>query len=249
MKVIVHPDYRNLTDFIQQLPSTFDQSGELLYRGRNTVKRYQVDGLSVVVKRYKHPNFIQRIAYTFFKSSKTERAYKFAALLRSKNIDTPHEVAYIETKRHGLFTTGYFISLNCDDPATSVLLSIDNFDHPLANALSKFLVELHEKGVLHGDLNLTNILYHIEEPDKYHFVLIDTNRSIFKYPNQKECLDNLKRLTHKRELLIYIISLYAQHRGWDADKCVQEVIQQLERFEENRRIKRRFQDLFGIRHA
>lgn len=249
MKIIVHPDYRSLAAFVQQLPHTFDSNGELLFQGRNTVKRYQVDGQTVVVKKYKHPNFFQRITYTFFKSSKTERAYKFAALLRSKGIDSPHEVAYIETKRHGLFTTGYFVSLNCDYPATSVLLSMDDFDHPLADALAKFLVELHEKGVLHGDLNLTNILYHVDEEGNYHFVLIDTNRSVFKTPTPDECLENLKRLTHKRELLVYIISLYASQRGWNADKCVQGVIHQLERFEENRRIKRRFQDLFGIRHA
>ena len=107
MKVIVHPEYRNLTSFVQYLPVTFDCNGELLYRGRNTVKRYEVGGVCVVVKKYKHPNLIQRIAYTFFKKSKTERAYKFAALLREKQIDTPHEVAYIEIKKHGLFTTGF----------------------------------------------------------------------------------------------------------------------------------------------
>ena len=249
MKIIVHPDYRHLTSFVQQLPYSFDSNGELLFQGRNTVKRYQVDGQTVVVKKYKHPNFFQRIAYTFFKSSKTERAYKFAALLRSKGIASPHEVAYIETKRHGLFTTGYFVSLNCDYPPTSILLSMDNFDHPLADALARFLVQLHEKGVLHGDLNLTNILYKVDDAGNYQFALIDTNRSVFKTPTPDECLDNLKRLTHKRELLIYIISLYARQRGWNAEKCVLKVIRQLERFEESRRIKRRFQDLFGIRHA
>ncbi len=249
MKLIVHPDYRRYSDFIRQLPATFDQSGELLYQGRNVVKRYRVDGQSLVVKKYKHPNFFQRIIYTYFKSTKTERAYKFAALLRDKGIESPHEVAYIETRRHGLFTTGFFVSLNCDYPPTSILLSVPHFDHPLADALAGFLVELHEKGVLHGDLNLTNILYHADDDGRYRFALIDTNRSIFKRPTPDECLDNLKRLTHKREVLVYIISLYARRRGWDTDECVHKVIRQLERFEEHRRIKRRFQDFFGIRHA
>ena len=249
MKVIVHPEYRNLTSFVQYLPVTFDCNGELLYRGRNTVKRYEVGGVCVVVKKYKHPNLIQRIAYTFFKKSKTERAYKFAALLREKQIDTPHEVAYIEIKKQGLFTTGFFISENCSDPDTSVLLKEGDFDHCLANALAGFLVELHEKGILHGDLNLTNILYHSDEDQHYHFSLIDTNRSVFKKPTHHECLDNLKRITHNRELLIYIITLYAKRRGWNPEECVEQVIHQLGRFEESRRIKRKFQDFFGIRHA
>lgn len=249
MKVIIHPEYRFLTDFILGLPQNFYHGGEVLYEGRNTVKRFQVDGMYVVVKKYKHPNLIQRIAYTFFKSTKTERAYEFAALLRSKGIDTPHEVAYIETKRHGLFTTGYFVSLNSTDRDTSSQLNIRPFDHPLANALAQFLVELHEKGVLHGDLNLTNILYHINPDGSYHFSLIDTNRSRFKKPTADECLNNLKRLTHQRDLLVYIITLYAKHRGWNAEECVHKVMRNLERFEEQRRVKRRFQDFFGIRHA
>ena len=56
MKLIVHPDYRRYSDFIRQLPATFDQSGELLYQGRNVVKRNRVDGQSLVVKKYNHPN-------------------------------------------------------------------------------------------------------------------------------------------------------------------------------------------------
>lgn len=248
MRVIIHPDYCNLTDFINQLPATFDQHGELLYQGRNTVKRYDVDGLQVVVKRYKHPNIYQRIAYTFFKSSKTERAYKYAALLRSMGVDSPHEVAYIEANRHGLFTTGFFISLNCDYPPTSIPLSTDDFDRPLADALARFLVELHEKGILHGDLNLTNILYHTDESGQYQFTLIDTNRTVFKRPTPDECLDNMKRLTHKRDLLFYIISLYARLRGWDADECIQKEIYHLERFEKKERLKFKLQDFFGIHH-
>ena len=248
MRVIIHPDYRNLTDFIRQLPATFYQTGELLYQGRNIVKRYEIDGLKIVVKRYKHPNIYQRIAYTFFKSSKTERAYRYAALLRSKGIDSPHEVAYIESKRHGLFTTGFFISLNCDYPPTSIPLSADEFDRPLANALTQFLVELHEKGILHGDLNLTNILYHMDESGHYRFTLIDTNRTVFKRPTPDECLDNLKRLSHKRDLLFYIIAHYARLRGWDADECIQKEVRHLERFEKKERLKFKLQDFFGIHH-
>ena len=249
MRVIIHPDYNDLTDFIKQLPETFFHTGELLYEGRNTVKRYHVGGHTLVVKRYKHPNIYQRVTYTFFKQSKTERAYRFAARMRELGIDTPHEVAFIETKRRGLFTIGYFVALNCDYPPVSTTMAANEFTPPLAESLARFLVELHEKGILHGDLNPTNILYHTDDTGQYRFSLIDTNRSIFKRPTPDECLDNLKRLTHKREVLVYIISLYARRRGWDADECVHKVIRQLERFEEHRRIKRRFQDFFGIRHA
>ena len=248
MKLIVHPDYRRYSDFIRQLPATFDQSGELLYQGRNVVKRYRVDGQSLVVKKYKHPNFFQRIIYTYFKSTKTERAYKFAALLRDKGIESPHEVAYIETRRHGLFTTGFFVSLNCDYPPVSTTMTANEFTPPLAESLARFLVELHEKGILHGDLNPTNILYHTDDTGQYRFSLIDTNRSKFKRPTRDDCLKNLKRLTHRRELLTYITTLYARLRGWDVDRCVKQEMGYLDRYENKENFKFGLQKLLGIHH-
>lgn len=237
-----------MTDFIRRLPDTFYTTGQLVYEKRNTVKRYEADGVSVVAKKYKHPNLAQRIAYTCFKSSKAKRAYEYAARLRGMGIESPHEVAYIEIRRHGLFTIGFFLSRNCDYQSVSNAFPAGNFDHDLADKLAMFLVELHTKGVLHGDLNLTNILYHVDDDGKYHFVLIDTNRSVFKHPTRRECLDNLKRITHKRELLVCIISLYARHRGWNPDKTVQAVIRQLGCFEYRKRVERIFRNLTRIRH-
>ena len=135
MKVVIHPAYQHLKSFIYDLPSHFESEGTLLYRGRNVVKLYQVDGMSLVVKRYKHPNIIQRVVYTYFKRSKTARAYDYAALLRKKGIDTPHEVAYIETFKKGLFTTGYFVSLYYSYPPTSVQLDVEEFNLKFSDPL------------------------------------------------------------------------------------------------------------------
>lgn len=248
MKVVIHPDFNHVADFIKRLPQQFERDGELLYEGRNTVKRYRVNGEILVVKKYKQPNIIQRITYTFFKKSKTERAYLFAGILRDRGIDTPHEVAYIEKKIGGLFRDGYFVSLSCDYPPMSDLLWKRHFDTLPADELTTFLVELHKKGVLHGDLNLTNILYHIDEQGKYQFTLIDTNRSKFKTTlTQKECMENLKRLTHGKALLRYVVLRYAALRNWDPRECALEVFHYLLQFEAKRRKKRRIQTLIGIK--
>ena len=128
MKIVIHPDFMQTADFIKQLPQHFAQEGELLYEGRNEVRRYRVKNEWLVVKKYKQPNIIQRIVYTFFKKSKTERAYLFAGMLRKRGFDTPHEVAYIEKKRGGLFLDGYFISTQCDFPPLSKVLWQRRFD-------------------------------------------------------------------------------------------------------------------------
>ncbi len=258
MKVVIHPSFKQLTDFIYSLHEKFDLEGELLHKGRNTVKQYEVDGIQLVVKRFKHPNLIQQIVYTFFKRSKTARAYDFAALLRQNGIDTPHEVAYIETTSHGLFSTGYFISLQCSYAPVSKQIYIVNgqavtpthtseFDHHLADNLAAFFVELHSKGILHGDLNLSNILCYQKEDHNYHFCVIDTNRSQFKKPTQDECLENLKRITHKRNVLVYVISRYAELRGWSPEKCTKAIIQKLDHFENKNRLKRKIQCWLGIK--
>ena len=248
MKIVIHPDFMQTADFIKQLPQHFAQEGELLYEGRNEVRRYRVKNEWLVVKKYKQPNIIQRIVYTFFKKSKTERAYLFAGMLRKRGFDTPHEVAYIEKKRGGLFLDGYFISTQCDFPPLSKVLWQRRFDKHAANELAAFMVQLHEKGVLHGDLNLTIILYCTDNDGHYHFTLIDTNRSKFKCAlTRKECLENLKRLTHSKALLRYVVMQYANLRGWPPRECALEVFQFLLQFEQKRRRKRRLQALIGIK--
>ena len=169
-------------------------------------------------------------------------------MLRKRGFDTPHEVAYIEKKRGGLFLDGYFISTQCNYPPLSKVLWQRRFDKHAANELAAFMVQLHEKGVLHGDLNLTNILYCTDNDGHYHFTLIDTNRSKFKCAlTRKECLENLKRLTHSKALLRYVVMQYANLRGWPPRECALEVFQFLLQFEQKRRRKLRRQALIGIK--
>lgn len=247
MKIVIHPDFAYTADFIKQLPELFEKEGEWLYDSRNKVKRYRVNEKELVVKKYKQPNLIQQVVYTYFKKSKPQRAYLFAGMLRERGFDTPHEVAYIEQKRNGLFLDGYFVSLNCDYPPLSGLLRKREFDKRPANELAAYMVELHKKGVLHGDLNLTNILYHTDDKGNYQFTLIDTNRSQFKSASRGECLENLKRLTHSKALLRYLVMQYAIIRGWNPRECALEVFRYLLQFEHKRRRKRKLQSWIGIK--
>lgn len=243
MNITISKDFLRQETFIRTVPEAFSQGGELLYEGRNTVKAFLADGGKLVVKKFKTPNIVQRVAYTFFKKSKAERAYIFAKMLRDRGVDTPREVAYIEQKRGLLLSDSYFVSTECTLPALSTLLRRPDFSHEAADALAEFVVSLHEKGVLHGDLNLTNILYERNRDGRYSFTLIDTNRSKFKEPTRAECLENMMRLTHDRPLLAYVAGRYAEKRGWDAGTVTDDIMRRLQHFEQRCDRKKRMKEL------
>lgn len=240
IKITVNPAYASISPFLSELPFVFDQKGEMIYDKRNTVKLFKEKGTELVVKRYKRPMFHQRIDYTFIRPSKAKRAYNYALKLHRLGVDTPDAVACVEEYKFGLFRTGYFVSTRCSDPDLKILK--EKYDDDLTKAFACFIAEMHEKGILHGDLNLSNILYRLDStaPNGFHFTVIDTNRSRFvESASEHQCLRNMVRISHDRELNKHIIGHYAESRGWDKDYCVSAVERMLDAFERKRYIKRK----------
>lgn len=229
-QLVLDEDYADLREFLASLPETFQTTGDVLHAGRNTLRRYVVNGKTVVVKRFKRPNLVQRLAYTFFEPSKAERAFRFAGELRSRGFDTPHEVGFLELKRGALLCDSYFVCLWSADASLFHYLQRADFDRRVATALGQYLAQLHERGVLHGDLNLGNILYRPLADGTYHFSLIDTNRSHFHQPSKEECLQNLLRMTYDRPLMAFVVAEYARARGWNAEVTTDDVLRRLQRF-------------------
>lgn len=259
MKVVVDKKFEHLTDAIARLPQMMDEGkGEVVYDSRNRVVRFAVEGLSLMVKRFKRVNAVQQVVYTFFRKTKAERAFLFASEFLKRGIDTPQPVAYMEERHHGLFTTGYFVCLETPGTETSLLLrEVQDYPRDLAEAVARQVVLMHSKGILHGDLNLSNFLVtshhtkatggrvsgnphtsHLSPLTPYSFTMIDTNRSHFcnGYPSDSDCLKNMVRLTHRRDLYEDLVRRYALLRGWDADETARRSLALLTRFE-HRRLK------------
>lgn len=240
-RFIINPKYNNLDTFIHKLPALFEDEGELIYDGRNKVKIFVVNGEKIVVKRFKKPLFHQRFDYTFIRPSKAKRAYTFGMKLMELGINTPEPIACIEEHSYGLFLKGYFISTFCGDADARIIREEPNDHDDLVEALVHFIVDMHKKGFLHGDTNLSNFLYHKDNSEfGYHITTIDINRSHFKNkPTKKECLDSLIRMTHVRPALIKIITRYAELQGWDKEECVNTVLDKLTQFEKRKEMKRK----------
>ena len=223
--------------------------GEPIHEGRNVVRGFTLCGQRVAVKRFKPVNIAQQVAYTTWRSTKAERAYRYAALLRERGFSTPHEMAYIKCYSHLMFRVGYFICQRVDDPpAYPVLVDAEAFDRDMASAIGRLLARMHRAGVLHGDLNLGNFLYRRTPDGGYAFQLIDTNRSTFTdgLPSRDVCLYNLRTLTHRRDLLTHILTVYAQDMGWDVQDTIAQVMTILSRFEAKRERKYRWKRLLHI---
>ena len=251
MKIIIHPDFSAEESFIRELPSAFRRGeGHLLHDGRNKLRIFEYGGKCYAVKRFKDVNMFQRLAYTFFRKTKAERAFRYAAIFRQRGIETPHEVAFIEENPGGLFLTGYFICLYCPNPpAFPVLVPPEHFDEIMADDLAVLVARMHQKGIVFGDLNLGNFLYQKKSDGHYDFSVVDINRSRFmsKALPFDACMENLRTMTHREDLFRHILQKYADEQQWDRGLVVDEALRAFRKFVERYRKKNELKKLFKNR--
>lgn len=237
IRTTISRDYQNnsvVKNFVENLPEIFEQEGTVIFSERNIIKRFSLDDSDpilsdLVVKKYKKPRFIQRIIYSFFRKSKAERAFYNAIKLRERDVETPEQIAFVEDWDNDFFEYGYYVTASdYSDSIRGRLIEQEAFDPILADNFACFVAELHKKGILHHDLNSTNVLYRIDKNDNYRFSLIDINRMTFlpetEIPSKKVCLDNLTRFTGRMDLFSVVLKSYAVARGWDMEQTLSEAI-------------------------
>ena len=224
MKIVINPAYAVLNSFITKIPVLFEQEGELVYIARNQLRHFSVKGYEVIVKRYKQPHLINRVAYTYFRPSKAKRAYEYAFKLLKVGINSPAPIAYIEQYKSGLLTYGYFISIY--EKNYSVIrdfMSGIQTDDSLLKELAFYIADLHSKGVLHLDMSPGNILYY-KQGTNYNFTLIDINRMQFLPTVSKiKRFKSFKRLAENESVLTTIAKQYAEASGMDVTETVTEI--------------------------
>lgn len=248
MRVVIHPDFQHIADFVESVPSIFGKEGELIYDGRNKLRIFQVADMTLNVKSYKVPIFINRIVYTFFRATKAKRAYEYALKLLSLGIETPTPIAYIEEKESGLLSHSYFICMHT--PLSGNLRLFGDSRIPfsdvkdLAVAFARYTAELHDKQVLHIDYSPGNILYEKREDGTFRFSLIDINRMKFCSVDMNTGCQSFCRMWGTNEFFETVASVYAQARGFDEKECVRLVLQYHEedvrKRERKKELKKRF---------
>lgn len=252
MKILTNrtlPTDAKLEHFFESLPGRFDIEGELLYDGRNTIKRFDVKGLgSVVVKCFHRPALPQRFVYTFFRKSKAQRSFLHAEQLIARGFYTPQNIACIETKKL-LLSHCYYVSRPLPADFKELRTGLPVYDDDpipvdgnLADAFAQWATRLHEQGILHGDLNSTNVLWRAKVPllqegvgevshavaTAYDFCLIDLNRMRIyppgKVPTMAECMENLTRFTGRMDVFSRVAHSYCRCRSLDETAMTQRMI-------------------------
>lgn len=222
MHSIINPRYLNLRDFLCSLPERFDTlpCDAVLHTGRNEVRLYTVAGVRVVVKSFARISWLNRVVYGLLRPSKAVRAYRHAQRLLEMGIDTPEPVAAIDVRERGVLRHSFFVSLYSEYESLDVLNHYPERPlEPMLDALADFLLKLHDCGVLHDDLNASNILYRKVDEEYYLFQLIDINRLAFgRQLSRNQRLRNLRKLCCKPVAYFYILGRYAQRMNEREDE-------------------------------
>ena len=100
MKILINPTYESLRPWIESLPETFAQQGEVIYDARNQIRIILApNGKEMCVKRFHAPRFLNRFVYSFWRMPKAIRAFHNALRLKLAGIGTPEPVAFLLTKQ------------------------------------------------------------------------------------------------------------------------------------------------------
>ena len=220
-KAEVHPQHPELRAFIDSVPCRFRQGeGEVVYKGRNELRRMTYGGKAYVVKSFRRPNLINRLVYGRLRPSKAERAYRNGLELLRIGVPTPLPVGYVEARGGLLFDESYLVTELSACPYTWNDLFCSDFacTEQVARAVGRLTARLHEHGLAHLDYGRGNILFAMEGGE-VRLELVDLNRMYRGEIGLKQGCKNLERLPATPQMHRWIAQEYAAARGFSADEC------------------------------
>lgn len=216
MRIETAPGAEWIDEYVAGLHDGFDRRGNILFDGRNTIREDVVAGRRITVKRFRKDKGLKKLINRFRKG-KAVKSFRNALRLAALGVDTPEPLAYMEVRDiMGFRKAQYYVCAYTDEEAIEDWVTDpERFDALFMTSLAKFVADLHGKGVIHKDLNNTNIRWR-REGHAYRFSLIDINRMRF-YDGGKLPTDvRLRNLTHFSGLtegFRYFVQAYLRAAG------------------------------------
>ncbi len=220
------PNYAELRPFIEDIANRFHDDAATIHHARNVLKVFTVNERRIVVKAFKVPNIINRIAYGFFRDSKAARSYLYSQKLIRLGIATPRPIAFVEYKTLGLLQQSYYV---CEYLEESFEIRAVLRDAHFANreqifkAFAAFSYQLHEAGVYHVDYSPGNVLI-TEEAGHYDFSIVDVNRMEFIDFDDELRMKNLSRFSASEEDTRMLATFYAEAAGLNVEWAIKRLL-------------------------
>jgi len=211
-KYLINTAKSSFKDFLLSIEDYFQANKQTIHKARNELKIIKYNNLSTVVKSFKVPNIINKIAYTFFRDSKAKKSYDYS--LKIGNF-TPQPIGYIEFFKFGLLHTSYFISqeFTYDFTIREPLLELNFTDRDaIFRAFARFTLELHNSDIFHDDYSPGNILIK-KQNDTYEFKIVDINRMQFFTLKEESRARSFSKLWASDAILKVMATEYMLHHS------------------------------------
>ena len=240
-KLQINEKYKNFEKDLLDIKKIFQNSNESIHKARNELKIIELNGLKCVVKSFKVPHLLNRIAYTFFRDGKAKKSFLNATTLMHLQVSTPEPIGIIEFFSKGLLSESYFISIY--EPYDFTIREV--FHHKVENVdevlkkFTQFTYNIHQKGVWHVDYSLGNILI-TQNDSNYKFSLVDINRMQFKTIEAEDGLKNFNKFWAKdKNDLITIAKEYANLANFNEEEAISIVQKEADSLERQVNLKRK----------
>lgn len=217
----IHEDFKEQKPQLDNFINNFDTLGQPFgNQDRNSLKLFDLNGLSINIKSFRVPNLINKLAYRFFRKSKAQRSFEYAKILINKGIGTPTPIAIYEFGTWLLFKKSYYISVQqqCDLTYRELTTDFSIKDHEaILRAFTRFTHKLHVNGVHFLDHSPGNTLIKRTEGG-YKFFLVDLNRMEFGEIDFETRIKNFSKLTVHKSMVETMSNEYAKCTGEDETK-------------------------------
>jgi hypothetical protein len=218
MKYSINTFFKSNENQILDCISNFHNKGKLFGDGkRNKIKLFDLEGITINIKSFKKPHFINKIIYSYFRKSKARRSFEFANKLIENGFGTPTPIAFSENFDSIGLRDSYYVSehLECDLTFRELVEIPDFPNHEtILRQFTHFSFQLHQKGIEFKDHSPGNTLIKKVSENEYDFFLVDLNRMDFhESMSFEKRMKNLCRLTPHKEMVAIISNEYAKISG------------------------------------
>ena len=221
MKVTVHKSVKSNLLKLKEFFLNFEQEGKILADGnRNQIKIFDLDDTQITIKAFKVPNFVNKIAYQYFRKSKAQRSYEYACKLLDLGVLTPFPIGYGIASNGLLFGKSFYACKLVNADATfRTLINEEHFPDriEILKAFTRFTYVMHEKQIHFLDHSAGNTLI-VTTENGYEFYLVDLNRMEFKPLDFETRIQNFARLTPKKEMVDIMAEEYARVGNYDMEQ-------------------------------